>query len=489
MSRIAAVVLNSVSHDARVLKEAASLAAAGHEVRIFGIQDNRCDDPITLREEGFTIERVNFRAVMNNRFANLVLWLGAGGVLVFVLGAFLFWDAFWEWVPVAPWQFIAPPILGLVLLRYVMRLAQAYRSRAEQLSNDPPPQHMRLSRRVVITISRVLAQASMSKGLLDAILDWNADVIHCHDLNTLDIGHLFKKKTGRLLVYDSHELYEEQSMGNNRHKRTSRAKQRRYSGDVDGFVTINDSIAKILGERYPKLPKAVIVRNAAKRPVQPVEYDGRLHEAAQLDPGVKVLLYQGGFARNRGLDKLVSAAPLLPEGWVLVMMGWGQFEQTLKRLAERLDPVGKHVRFLPGAPQTELRHWTAGASLEIIPYENVCLNHWFCTPNKLWEYPVAGVPILASPFPEMQKIIEENEIGVLLDDPPSPEFLARTVSALSDEKLQSMKQRCADFVAHDNWELYEERLQQLYSDLFQPGTNAHATETPLRGKVDQVQSA
>src|SRR5690625_7289499 len=35
--RIAAIVHNAVRHDARVLKEAASLKARGHDVRLFGL--------------------------------------------------------------------------------------------------------------------------------------------------------------------------------------------------------------------------------------------------------------------------------------------------------------------------------------------------------------------------------------------------------------------------------------------------------------------
>ncbi len=50
------------------------------------------------------------------------------------------------------------------------------------------------------------------------------------------------------------------------------------------------------------------------------------------------------------------------------------------------------VRFIPPAPQKELKSWTQGATLGIIPYEGKMLNHWIATPNKLWEYPSAGVP-------------------------------------------------------------------------------------------------
>jgi glycosyltransferase involved in cell wall biosynthesis len=166
---------------------------------------------------------------------------------------------------------------------------------------------------------------------------------------------------------------------------------------------------------------------------------------------------------------------LLPEGWALVMMGWGNFEPELRRIAAEVDPAGERVRFVPGAPQEELGQWTAGGSLGVIPYENVCLNHWFCTPNKIWEYPVAGVPILASPFPELAKAVEENGIGLLLADPVTPANIAAVVASVGDDDLERMRERCGAFLARDNWSIYERRLIELYARVLGGASRSAAT--------------
>ena len=57
--KIAALVLNSVSHDIRVCKEADGLARAGFEVTILGIRDRRDRKPISLRESGVRIIRAD----------------------------------------------------------------------------------------------------------------------------------------------------------------------------------------------------------------------------------------------------------------------------------------------------------------------------------------------------------------------------------------------------------------------------------------------
>jgi glycosyltransferase involved in cell wall biosynthesis len=244
---------------------------------------------------------------------------------------------------------------------------------------------------------------------------------------------------------------------------------------IDAFLTVNQSIADHLNRKYRHLPPAVIVKNAAMQPNrrQPT-YDGRLHEAAGLEPSRKILLYQGGFTLHRGLDALVRAAPLLPEGWRLVMMGWGQFEHELRAKAHAVDPNSGRIRFIPPVPHQELPHWTAGAALGVIPYENVCLNHWFCTPNKLWEYPASGVPVLASPFPEMEKLIAAHGIGRLLADPISPRNIAQVVGSITEIDLTKMRENCTAFTARDNWSVYEKRLIATYEQLLGWRANANA---------------
>jgi glycosyltransferase involved in cell wall biosynthesis len=146
-------------------------------------------------------------------------------------------------------------------------------------------------------------------------------------------------------------------------------------------------------------------------------------------------------------------------------MGWGKLEDDLRQMAFQVDPGGDRIRFIPPAPQTELPHWSGGATLGVIPYENICLNHWFCTPNKLWEYPAAGVPILCSPFPELAAVVETFGVGCLLDDPVTPEAIAAAVASMTEEDVQKKVESCKQFIRKDNWGVYEQNLIGLYKSL------------------------
>src|SRR5699024_5465976 len=202
---------------------------------------------------------------------------------------------------------------------------------------------------------------------------------------------------------------------------------------VDGFITLNQSIADFYREKYTDLPAAVLLPNAVERVAQ-TNYDGRLHDKAGLNPDQKILLFQGGYSLHRGIPALLEASNLLREDWSLVFMGWGKLEAEIREYADAESdrPEGRaRVAMVPSAPHDELLKWTAGASLGTIPYENTGLNHLYCSPNKLWEYPAAGVPILASNMPEMKKKIDDYGIGITVDRKLDPEEIA---NARSEER-------------------------------------------------------
>ncbi len=489
--RVAAIVLNSVSHDTRVLKEAASLREAGYEVTIFGVRDNRCADPQTLLPDGTRIVRVMWRSPTYRLIAQLFLAVGALCLAALGVAYWLWIESFTVWVRdiivaldlAEAFKFGGLAVLlaggAMMLLKpanHLIRMANRYAilddpRLAELQSNEKasPSSVKRMASaalsRFVSAMNRFISAHVKRRQIVRAMEAYRPDVVHCHDLNALPIGCAYARRHKAHVVYDSHEIFEAVSMMSPSRRRWLEFAQRRYSGHVDLFITINESIATYLNRKYPKLPPAVVVKNAAKAPSGPVEYDGRLHRAAGLEPSTQILLYQGGFSRFRGLSILLQAAPLLPENWALVMMGWGALEAELKALAQRLDPAGTRIRFVPGAPLAELAQWTAGASLGVIPYENVCLNHWYCTPNKLWEYPLAGVPILASGFPELERTIVGNGIGRVLPDLLTPQAIADAVSSISADELQAMRERCRSFIEADNWSVYAKCLVASYDRL------------------------
>jgi glycosyltransferase involved in cell wall biosynthesis len=305
----------------------------------------------------------------------------------------------------------------------------------------------------------------MARTLSNRVVKGEYDIVHCHDLIALIAGGQIKKiKPATKLIWDAHEVYDELAGATEADKAYFSRIIREQQGLVDGFVTISESIANHYAVNY-KLPPATIVMNAT-RSIAPPHDDGRLRAAAQLNPDRKILLFQGGFSYKRGLGMLMEAAADLPAPWTIVAMGWGKLEGDLKDVARHLAenaPAGDApLVVIPGAPQEELAAWTAGATIGIIPYEDAGLNHLYCTPNKLWEYPDAGVPILATDFIEMGRMIREWDTGFLLPRDFTSTDIVEFLRQTDDETIATKRVNCQRFTQQMSWAKFEPRLHALY---------------------------
>jgi len=89
------------------------------------------------------------------------------------------------------------------------------------------------------------------------------------------------------------------------------------------------------------------------------------------------------------------------------------------------------VHFKNAVPQAELLYWTASADAGIIPYQPVDLNHWFCSPNKLFEFVQSRLPIIANDLPYLRDVITTDGVG-LVADMNSLDALSTAINSMFD---------------------------------------------------------
>ncbi|MEZ5659104.1 MAG: glycosyltransferase [Burkholderiaceae bacterium] len=297
---------------------------------------------------------------------------------------------------------------------------------------------------------------------LETALSHRPDVFTAHDLPMLPVGARAAAACGARLVYDSHELFSEQEFSARERESWARI-EARYIGQADEVITINPSIARELERRYG-LDHVHVILNADRRQQVPAR-SRYFHDHFGLAPDTRVLLFQGGLSAGRNLTTMVEAfAYVADPSLVLVVLGDGALSVRLRRLAARAGHG--RVLFHAAVPQARLLELTVAADAGIIPYQAICLNNRLCTPNKLFEFIVAGLPIVATDLPEIARIIGEQDMG-LVGETGS----ARTMAALIDaffadhERFARWRTHAARAGGELCWEREQVKLTSIYAGL------------------------
>ena len=236
-----------------------------------------------------------------------------------------------------------------------------------------------------------------------------ADLVHCNDLNTLQVGVMLKLLSfGRIkLVYDAHEF--ESNYAPNQSRRSIwllQVIERALIRFADAVITVSDGIAEEYARLY-SIEKPALVLNCP--PYQEVGKKDLFREKFGIIPGQTIFLYQGGLDKGRGVEMLLEAFRDLGGANAIVFMGYGPLEETIKEYA--LAHQG--IYFHPAVSPDVLLDYTSSADFGISFIENACKSFAYCLPNKMFEYLMAGLPVIVSNLQEMKKVVEKNGIGVV----------------------------------------------------------------------------
>jgi glycosyltransferase involved in cell wall biosynthesis len=289
-----------------------------------------------------------------------------------------------------------------------------------------------------------------------------ATVYHFHDPELIPVG-LLLRLIGKRVIYDVHEDLPRQILSKywippvlrGVVAKTAALAEWVAGKAMSGIAAVTTAIAR----RFPP-HKTVVVQNfpllSEFAPGEDVPYCSR----------PMLVAYVGVIATIRGVVEMVQAIEHLPEALGARLVLAGMFSPLELEAEVRKLPGWRYVDFVGWQTRSGVSKLLASSRVGLVLFHPEP-NHLEAQPNKLFEYMMAGIPVVASNFPLWREIVEGEKCGLTVD-PLDPKAIAEAIRWLLEhpEEAEEMGKHGRKAVLEKyNWEREAEKLLEFYRKL------------------------
>lgn len=290
-----------------------------------------------------------------------------------------------------------------------------------------------------------------------AVRELQPDFVHFHDPELIILG-VSLSRDGIKVIYDVHENV----------PATIRTKGWIPYG-LRNLAAMSMDVAERIGSRYfykiVTATPAIAERfpDAKTTVVQNFPFPSELQIASDVPYSGRppAIAYAGVITHERGLNQMLQAIRTAArrERISLRMAGELADPAMAATIGEYADAVRYEGKLRRSDMATMLSESRAGLVI-FQPHQ----NHINSQPNKLFEYMSAGLPIIASNFPQWCRIVEDGGCGICVD-PTDPTAIADAMIEIirNPDRAEEMGRRGKALVAEKyNWNTQVDALLSVY---------------------------
>jgi glycosyltransferase involved in cell wall biosynthesis len=302
-----------------------------------------------------------------------------------------------------------------------------------------------------------LQYAEFNTKLFFRLLFLKTDYLLSNDLDTLVPNYIVSRVRRKKIFYDTHEYFTGVPELTNHpfKKRVWKFFENRIFPRLPIVYTVNESVKNKYQQEYGN--HIGVIRNV------PVTVSVIPKEMPEHWKGKIILLMQGiGINPGRGGLELLETMKYLPDNYHLVYIGGGtQWDVIAEKRKEW--GLGERVEMISKLPPAELKRYTPLASLGFTLDGFESENYLFNLPNKIFDYIQAGVPVVATPIPEVKLIIEQYACGICLLSQATPDIARQIQELMNDTHRYQLLKKNAILAAKELcWENEQQKLIAVY---------------------------
>ena len=146
----------------------------------------------------------------------------------------------------------------------------------------------------------------------------------------------------------------------------------------------------------------------------------------------------------------------------MIFGGYGPYAEMAIELSKKYDDFS----FVGTIPYSRVLSMEAQSRVLSAIYEPTIRNHRLCAPNKFYEALALGKPVIVCRGTGIDKIVEDNDIGCVIDYDAKQFYEALRKLKTNDELRKHMGIRARKLYDEKySWSIMKSRLLKLYSEL------------------------
>lgn len=203
----------------------------------------------------------------------------------------------------------------------------------------------------------------------------------------------------------------------------------------DGIVVISRALKDDLVDADIPSEKIIVKPDAADAEAFSLERSKhQLREELDLPVEEPLVGFTGNLYSYNGPELLLSLASQASDLRFVVV---GGSEDQLRQFRKRKQTMGlNNLQFEGHQPHEKIPRYLKAFDVLLLPLQpEINRTLKYCSPLKLFEYLMAGRPIVASDLPSLNEILEDRNNALLVDPENPKEYLTALKTILDDQQL------------------------------------------------------
>jgi len=300
---------------------------------------------------------------------------------------------------------------------------------------------------------------STTKKVLKKAIDLDSDVYHLHDPELIPIG-LKLKKIGKKVIFDAHEDLPKQILAkpylNTIIKKILSKILSLYEYYACKKFDYVVAATPFIRDKFLTFTKSIDVNNypIVEELSTDVSWEERKNQVC----------YVGVISRIRGNLENVDSMAHVDTCISFKLAGMIYEDNFLEEL--KSSQYWDRVEFVGKLDREEVKVLLEESKIGLVTLHPT-INYIDALPVKMFEYMLAGIPVIASDFHILQDIVNKEKCGLCVN-PLDTKAIGEAIEYLTmhDEEAKKMGENGKKAVLEQyNWSLEEKKLFKIYSEL------------------------